>query len=54
MTVTTDDEGVRMTFEPGCPSNPARLKAAGKIQGGGGPVLHHPDAPAGDRASGAS
>ena len=32
MTVTTDDEDVRMTFEPGCPSNPARLKAIGKIQ----------------------
>ena len=27
MTVTTDDEDVRKTFEPGCPSNPARLKA---------------------------
>ena len=32
MTVTTDDEDVRMTFEPGCPSNPARLKAIGRIQ----------------------
>ena len=46
MTVTTDDEDVRMTFEPGCPSNPARLKAIGRDPGDGGPVLHHPDAPA--------
>ena len=36
MTVTTDDEDVRMTFEPGCPSNPARLKAIGRIQETGG------------------
>lgn len=28
MTVTTDDEDVRRTFEPFCPSNPARLRAA--------------------------
>ena len=35
MTVTTDDEDVRMTFEPGCPSNMARLKAIGKIQEAG-------------------
>ena len=35
MTVTTDDEDVRMTFEPGCPSNPARLKAIGKIHQAG-------------------
>ena len=35
MTVTTDDEDVRMTFEPGCPSNPARLKAIGKIHEAG-------------------
>ena len=35
MTVTTDDEDVRKTFEPGCPSNPARLKAIGKVQKAG-------------------
>ena len=35
MTVTTDDEDVRRTFEPGCPSNPARLKAVGKVQEAG-------------------
>ena len=35
MTVTTDDEDVRMTFEPGCPFNPARLKAIGKIHEAG-------------------
>ena len=35
MTVTTDDEDVRKTFEPGCPSNPARLKAIGQIQKAG-------------------
>ena len=32
MTVTTDDEDVRKTFEPGCPSNPARLKAIRQVQ----------------------
>lgn len=32
MTVTTDDEGVRRTFEPFCPSNPARLKAIEEVQ----------------------
>ena len=32
MTVTTDDEDVRKTFEPGCPSNPARLKAIAAVQ----------------------
>ena len=31
LTVTTDDEDVRKAFEPGCPSNPARLKAAREI-----------------------
>ena len=46
MTVTTDDEDVRKTFEPGCPSNPARLKAIRQVQGGRHPVLHHHDAPA--------
>ena len=35
MTVTTDDEDVRKTFEPGCPSNPARLKAIQQIQKAG-------------------
>ena len=35
MTVTTDDEDVRKTFEPGCPSNPARLKAIRQIQKAG-------------------
>ena len=35
MTVTTDDEDVRKTFEPGCPSNPARLKAIRQIQTAG-------------------
>ena len=46
MTVTTDDEDVRKTFEPGCPSNPARLKAIREVQEGRHPVLHHHDAPA--------
>ena len=32
MTVTTDDEEVRKTFEPYCPSNSARLKAISEIQ----------------------
>ncbi len=35
MTVTTDDESVRRTFEPFCPSNPVRLKAIGEIQAAG-------------------
>lgn len=35
MTVTTDDEGVRRTFEPFCPSNPVRLKAIGEVQAAG-------------------
>ncbi len=35
MTVTTDDEDVRKTFEPGCPSNPARLKAIREIREAG-------------------
>ena len=35
MTVTTDDENVRRTFEPFCPSNPVRLKAIGEIQAAG-------------------
>ena len=32
MTVTTDDEDIRRTFEPFCPSNPARLRAIGEVQ----------------------
>lgn len=35
MTVTTDDEDVRRTFEPGCPSNPARLKAIAAVREAG-------------------
>ena len=35
MTVTTDDEDVRKTFEPGCPSNPARLKAIREVRKAG-------------------
>ena len=32
MTVTTDNEEVRRLFEPGCPSNPARLKAITEVE----------------------
>ena len=35
MTVTTDDEDIRRTFEPFCPSNPARLQAIGAVQAAG-------------------
>ncbi|MDE0633660.1 MAG: hypothetical protein OXH73_19295 [Caldilineaceae bacterium] len=35
MTVTTDDESIRRTFEPFCPSNPVRLKAIGEVQAAG-------------------
>ena len=35
MTVTTDDENIRRTFEPFCPSNPVRLKAIGEVQSAG-------------------
>ena len=35
MTVTTDDEDVRRTFEPYCPSNTARLRAISKVQDAG-------------------
>ena len=31
MTVTTDDDEVRRAFEPGCPTNAARLKAVAKL-----------------------
>ena len=32
MTVTTDDEEVRRTFEPSCPSNAARLRAIAEVR----------------------
>ncbi len=35
MTVTTDDEDIRRTFEPFCPSNPARLRAIGEVRAAG-------------------
>ena len=35
MTVTTDDEDVRRTFEPFCPSNPVRLAAIQQVQAAG-------------------
>ena len=35
MTVTTDDEDVRRTFEPFCPSNTVRLRAISKVQSAG-------------------
>ena len=35
MTVTTDDEEVRKTFEPYCPSNSARLEAISEVQRAG-------------------
>ena len=35
MTVTTDDEEVRRTFEPTCPSNAARLRAIGEVHAAG-------------------
>ena len=35
MTVTTDDEDIRRTFEPFCPSNMVRLKAIGEVQAAG-------------------
>lgn len=35
MTVTTDDEDVRRTFEPFCPGNSARLRAARELRAGG-------------------
>lgn len=40
MTVTTDDEDVRRTFEPYCPSNRRRLDAIGRlVQGGVGACI---------------
>ena len=35
MTVTTDDEDVRRTFEPFCPSNTVRLQAISEVQNAG-------------------
>jgi DNA repair photolyase len=35
MTVTTDDEDIRRTFEPFCPSNPVRLAAITKVKESG-------------------
>ena len=35
ITVTTDDEDIRRTFEPFCPSNMARLRAIGEVQAAG-------------------
>ena len=35
MTVTTDDEDVRRTFEPFCPSNAVRLRAIAEVQAAG-------------------
>ena len=35
MTVTTDDEDIRRTFEPFCPSNMARIRAIGEVQAEG-------------------
>ena len=35
MTVTTDDEDIRRTFEPFCPSNPVRLAAIKEVQAAG-------------------
>ena len=35
MTVTTDDEDVRRTFEPSCPSNDHRLKAVAELREAG-------------------
>ena len=35
MTVTTDDEEIRRTFEPFCPSNTVRIRAIGEVQAEG-------------------
>lgn len=35
MTITTDDEDIRQTFEPFCPSNMARIRAIGEVQSEG-------------------
>lgn len=38
MTITTDDEDLRRTFEPHCPANPARLRAIAQIHANGIPA----------------
>ena len=35
MTVTTDDEDIRGTFEPSCPANPVRLQAIAEVKAAG-------------------
>ena len=35
MTVTTDDEDIRKTFEPSCPANLVRLRAIAEVQAAG-------------------
>lgn len=35
MTVTTDDEDIRRTFEPSCPNNTVRLRAIADVQAAG-------------------
>ena len=35
MTVTTDDEDIRRTFEPSCPNNNVRLRAIAEVQAAG-------------------
>lgn len=35
MTITTDDEDIRRTFEPSCPGNPVRLHAASDLASSG-------------------
>ncbi len=35
MTVTTDDEDIRRTFEPSCPANPVRLQAIAEVKAAG-------------------
>ena len=35
MTVTTDDEDIRRTFEPSCPNNTVRLRAVAEVQAAG-------------------
>ena len=35
MTATTDDEDIRRTFEPFCPSNPVRLRAISEVREAG-------------------
>ena len=35
MTVTTDDDDIRRTFEPHCPSNEVRLRAIAEVQAAG-------------------